>query len=812
MSAVADDLRFAWRQLAKGRGVTAAAVLSLALGIGANTVVFTFLKAIFWRPVPVEEPRRLVAVFTADRELPGMLPTSFPNYRDLKEAGGGLSGLAAALAIQVSLSGSGEPEKLEGLLVSGDYFEVLGARPQRGRGFAAEEAAAPGGAAVVVLGDGLWRRRFGADPALVGRSITLNDQPFTVVGIAPPGFAGAQALSKAEVFVPLALHDRMLFGITRQWFAVRGALMLSLVGRLAPGESLAGAQAAFDTLGRRLAASYPDDNEGRSYKLLPYLAATIDPNQRGGYVRAGAVLASVVALVLLIACANIANLLLARAAARRREVAVRLAVGVGRGRLLRQLLTESLLLGLLGGAAGLLLAVVGRKLLWALRPPSIPASLDVGFDLPVLAFTFGLAVATGLLFGLAPALKSSRLSLVAALKSGGLDAGRPPRLPLGQALVAVQVALSLLALLGAALFLASLANVRKIDPGFALDELAVLTYDLGPRGLGEADGEDFHRRLLAEAAGWPGVRAAALGQNLVFVTTALLTPIAVEGAASDEPIYIQTQAVSAGYFETLGIRLLEGRGFTAADRPDGQPVVVVNQTFARRFWPQTSALGKRFSLAGSDVPVTVVGVAADAKYNTMGEEPRLYAYLPASQRYAPEMTLHLRTATPGRSLAAARAAVSRLDPNLALYNVEPLSVIVARTLWAPRIGAVLLALFAGVALVLVAVGIYGVMSYSVSRRNRELGIRVAIGADRRALFRLVLGRALALVGLGLVAGLALALATTHTVASLLYGVSPLDPATLALTLTVLVAVAVVASYLPARRATRVDPVLVLRDE
>lgn len=826
MGGLGEDIRYALRRLGKGTGLTAAAVLSLALGIGANTTIFTFLKAVFWRPVPVDRPEELVAVFTVDSQFPGMLPTSYPNFRDLKE-GPGLqegnrgvfSGLVASLAIQASLSGDGEPEKLEGALVSGDFFDVLGARPQLGRGFLPEEDGAPGGHAVVVVGDGLWRRRFAADPHLVGRSLTLNNQPFTVIGIAPPGFAGAQALSKAEIFVPLAMHDQMLFGIPRQWFEVRGALLLSLVGRRAPGVSLEQAQAALDTIARRLETAFPDDNEARSYKLLPYLAATIDPNQRDSYVKAGAVLATVVGLVLLIACSNIANLLLARAAARRREIAVRLALGVTRARLVRQLLVESVCLGLLGGIAGLGLAFVGRRLLWALRPPNIPETLDIRFDLPVLAFTLGLAVLTGLLFGLAPALKSSRLSLVAALKSGAASTGKPSRLPLGQALVAFQVALSMVALLGAGLFLSSLAHVQRIDPGFAADELAVLTYDLGPRRLSETDGRDLHRRVLEQARRLPGVRGAALGQNLVFVTTALLTPIEIEGREdSDEPIYIQSQSVSPGYFETLGIPLRAGRGFADTDRPDGQPVAIVNETMAKRFWPDASSLGKRFTLAGSERPVEIVGVAADAKYNTIGEDPKLYAYLPVTQVYAPEMTLHLRgsdlagTRRAGPLLAAARSEIARLDPNLPLYNVEPMSAILARSLWAPRIGAVLLGLFGGVALVLVAVGVYGVMSYSVSQRNRELGIRVAIGADRRSVLGLVLRQALVLVGLGLAAGLALALTSTHAVASLLYGVSPLDPLILVATIAVLLAVAFLASYLPARRATRVDPILVLRDE
>jgi len=838
MGSLLYDLRHAARALAARPGLMVAAVLSLALGVGANTALFTFLSALFFDPVPVAEPARLVSVFTTDEEFPGMLPTSWPNYRDLREDSETFSGLAAFLPVQLSLSGSGEPEKIDATLVSGNFFDVLGVSPAPGRALAAGDDRPGSGAPVAVIAHGLWQRRFGGDPGLLGRTITLNGQPITVVGIAPEGFHGALTLRRSELWLPLALEDRMLAGTLAAWFDLRGALMLGVIGRLAEGVSREQAGSSLSARAAALAEEYPDENRGRTWTLLPYLSANINPNERPQYVRTGGMLAAVVALVLLVACGNVANLLLARAVGRRREIAVRLALGAGRGRLLRQLLAESLLLALGGGALGLVVAALARSTLWALRPPGIPEGLDLSFDARVLAFTLLLSLATGLLFGLAPALRSARTPLVDALKAGGRSgsgeegvgaSGRGilarlglARVPLGHLLVGAQVALSLVALIGAGLFLRGLGRAQAIDPGFAASELAVVTFDLGSRDLAPQDARALQDRLLERVRALPGVRAAALGQNLAFVTTGLARPAAIEGHRSEtgeEAVFLAYQAVSPGYFEALGIPLLAGRSFEEADREGNLPVAVVNRTFAESFWGEAGldgALGRAIAFDGEEAPVRVVGVVEDARYFTLGEDPRPYLYLPLGQSFAPETTLHIRTASgagsPASLLGAVRREIRALDPNLALYNVEPMMAILARSLWAPRMAAGLLAVFGGVALVLVSVGIYGVMAYSVNRRRREIGIRAAIGADRRRVLGGVLGRSMKVVGAGAAAGLLLAFLATRAVAGLLYGIRPFDPVSVLGMTFLLLLVAFVASLLPALQATRVDPVVVLRDE
>ncbi|HZF07711.1 MAG TPA: ABC transporter permease [Thermoanaerobaculia bacterium] len=822
MDGLLRDARYAWRRLLATPGTSLLAILSLGLGIGANTALFNLVDALFLKPLPLARPGELAALYTTDPVFRGFAPSSYLNFLDYQNDRSVFSGLAAALAVEVTLGGhaadaadTAEPERVPGAIVSAGYFGVLGVRPQLGRFFLPDEARERGGGpSVVVLSDGCWRRRFHADPAIVGRALLLNGRPFAVLGVAASGFAGHRLLLAPELWVPMSTRREIVAGPLLDWFGFRDALMLDLVGRLRPGIGLAQAQARVRTLARRLEQAYPKENHGRGAALLPLSAAALDPNTRARDVRLAAFLLVMVGLVLALACTNVANLLLARALGRRREIATRIALGAGRRHLLRQLWSESLLLSLLGGGAGLLLGVWGRRLLWAFRPPSVPATLDVAFDLRVLLFTLVLSLLTGVLFGLAPALHASRPDLATALKSGGAP---PPRHGLGARTLPVvgQVAFSLLLLLGTGLFLRSLARATRIDPGFDAPHLLALSFNLEAQGYDPVRALDFCRRASEAVAALPGVRSAAAGLNRPlnqglggsFFLVGRSSPPPREGAAA------RVNGVDPGYFSTLGIPLLRGRSFTAADRADGRPVAIVNQTLARRYFAAESPLGQRLQFVGTEAAMEIVGVVADAAYSGLGEAPRPYVYFPLAQGMSGETTLYVRThGDPAAALGSVRRAVRGLDPNLPLAGVTTLPDVLAQSLWAPRAGAALLALFGLLGLVLATSGTYGVMSYAVDQRRREIGIRLAIGERRSGILARVLSQGMGLVAAGLALGLAAAFGTARLVAAFLYGVSPYDPLTFLVAPLLLAGAAFLATLVPARRATAVDPLAVLRSE
>jgi predicted permease len=816
MNDLLRDLRYAWRMLLASPAFTLVAVLSLALGIGANVTIFTLVNAVFLQPLPVARPAELVSIYTTQPEYPGFIESSHLNLVDLEEDRKTFSGVAAFMPITVTLRGlRGEepPERIAGDLVSADYFDVLGVRPALGRTFLPAEEK-PGAEPVVVLSHGFWRRRFGGDESLVGKSLTLNGQKFTVVGVAQEGFRGTSVLAVRDLWVPLGVRRAVVPPPVVDWFDGRVGLMLNAVGRLRPGVSFAQAEAATRTMARRLEQEYPEANEGRSFALVPFVKATISPNGRRVVVLVSAFLMTMVALVLALACANVANLLLFRALGRRREIAARLALGAGRGRVVRQLLTESLLLAFLGGAAGLLLAVWGRSVAWALRPPTMPDVLDLSFDLRVLGFALGITVLTGVLFGLAPALQTSRPDVVTALKdAAAATPGRRRSLVLNL-LVVGQIALSLVLLIGTGLFVRSFRQAQSLDPGFAAGELLVLSFNLGSEGYDEPRALGFLRQTLEEVSALPGVRSVALASNRPF-GIGLGGSVYVMGrqsAVPDEGLGVQTDAVSPGYFQAAGIPLLSGRDFNSADGPDAPLVAIVNETLAERLWPGGDPLGQRLGFIGSEDFVEVVGIARDARYESLAAEPRPYLYFALPQSYGGETTLYVRTGDPAGVLDSVRRTVQALDPNLPLVGVRPVSEIVHQLLWAPRTGASLLAFFGLLGLVLAGIGAYGIMSYSVDQRRREIGIRMALGELRRDVMGRVLRRGLALVGLGLALGLAAALATTRLIGRVLYDVSAHDPVTFAVAPLVLAAAALLAMLLPARRATAVDPVAVLRSE
>ncbi|MCW5971023.1 MAG: ABC transporter permease [Blastocatellales bacterium] len=820
MESLRRDLGYALRSLLKHPGFTAVALLSLALGIGANATIFSVVNALLLSSLPVADPERLVAVYGTDAKNQGgflnYMPVSQPNFDDYREQNDVMAGMFAFQFAPLNLAAGGEPEQSTGLLVSGNYFDLLGVRAIHGRTFLPEEDRAPTHP-VAVLGYGLWQRRFGGDAAIVGREIRLNDLQFTVIGIAPENFRGTNLLATVDVWVPLSMGERVTTGFLRDYFRDRRAMTMNVIGRLKDGVAVEQAEASLKTIASRLEAAYPRDNEKRSVQLIPLQQASINPALRRIFVNSGRLLMGVVALVLLVACANVANLLLARAAARRKEIAVRLALGATRARLVRQLLTESLLLALLGAGLGLFIAVWGRELLWAFRPPFLQnAELQIGIDWRVLGFVVLMSAATGLLFGLVPALRASRSDLVAELKDKSSQANQDARWwSLRNALVVAQVALSLIGLVGAGLFAQSLIRTQQIDPGFESDRLLVMSFNPGAGGYDEARGREFQRRVLAEVHALPGVGAAALASNAPF-GGGFQRSITVEGReppAGGRGILTTVNDVTPGYFDAAGIKLRRGRGFNAFDREGAPHVAIINEAAARRFWPDEDPVGKRYQFFGEDFHHEVVGVAADTVQFTLGEDPQPQIYLPLEQHYSPELTLHVQTTgAPDALMPQVRRAVQSLDSNLPIFGAASIGQLLDQALWAPRMGAGMLGLFALLALALACIGLYGVLSYNVAQRTQEIGVRMALGASSRTIFAMVLSQGLTLVGVGAALGVLGGLAATQLVAGFLFGVSAADPLTFIITPLVLGLVGLAAAWLPARRATRVDPLVALRYE
>jgi predicted permease len=824
MGSLLNDARFGARLLARNPALTLVAVLSLGLGIGANTTIFTLINEVFLKPMPLREPSRLVGVFTTDERnrdagfFGNANPVSRLNFEDFRDRNQVFEGLAAAAFIGVGISeGQGEPEQVFGQIVTDNYFSLLGPAMAAGRGFTPGTDRTPGAAPEAVLSYGLWQRRFGGDPGMIGRTITLNGHAYTVVGVTGEAFRGTGAIGGPAVWVPFSMYREATSGFLRETWDSRRALVFQVVGRLAAGVSLDAAGANLAAIAASLAADFPDDNRGRGVAVQPLADAALSPNpaQRRQFGAAGGLLMAIVGLVLLVASANVANLLLARASARRQEIAVRVSLGAGRGRLIRQLLVESLMLGLLGGAVGLLAASWSRAALLALRPPFLPAdALDLPMDWRVLSFTGVVAIGTGLLFGLFPALQFSRPDLAVELKDrSSQPSGSGRRVTVRNALVVGQVALSMVALMCAGLFLRSLGNARQIDPGFDAARLAVLSFDLASRGLPQDAAVDRQREILERARSFPVVEQAALANATPLFGGGFARTVFQEGQDASDPRagrFVQITVTGDDYFETMGIPLLRGRDFGPADTPDAPQVVIVNETMARRFWPGEDAIGRRFRFSGQDQLTEVVGVARDSKYNFIGEDPQPHLYQPLRQAPQAAVTVILRTDNPEAALGTVRSAVQQMEPTLPLTGVFTMAAIFEQALWAARLGATLLGVFGLLALALAAVGVYGVMAYSVSQRTREIGVRLALGASVGRVQRQVLVQGLLLTGAGVIAGLAGGVALSRLVVGLLYDVSPYDPVTLTALPAILLAVAALAIYVPARRASRVDPVVALR--
>lgn len=823
-----QDLRSGVRMLKKSPGFTAVAILSLALGIGANTAIFTIINAVFLHPLPVQEPSQLVEMYTRDTKTVDansnfqLTPTSLPNYEDYRDQNTVFTGLAAAtFPIPLNWGGQAEPQQLLGSLVSPNFFNVLGVKAYRGRFFFPDEGKKVGADPVVVLSYALWTRRFGSNPGVVGQTINLNANSYTVIGIAPPNFKGIVSLAPPEVlWVPLSMRDYVLTGQLKELENHRRMRWISIVGRLKPGVTVEQARAATKTIASALEKEYPRDNPGRTCELFPLNQSALGINQRKQFSLAGGILMGVVGVVLLIACVNLANLLLAQAAKREKELTLRAALGAGRSRLVRQLLTESTLLALHGGLGGLLIAFWGRKLLWSFRPPFLPdGSIDLSFDSRVLFFTLAISVLTGLVFGIIPALKASNTDLNEVLKAGGRGGTMGwAHNRMRSLLVVSEIALALVALIGAGLFLRSMQKAQEINIGFEAKNLFEYNVDLGALRYEPEHGQQFFRETLERIKTVPGVADATISANGVLGggNGGISGTIFREGEQTDpnnRGTLVVLDDVMPGYFSALHIPTLSGRDFSDFDRENTKQVAIINKAMADLVWPGQEALGKRFSIVVDPHQYEVVGVVGTTVIGAVGEDPQPVAYFPLRQQYTPQATILVRTTgNPEALMGAVRAQVNQIDRNLALTNGQTVGQLLAQGLWAARMGAALLGLFGLLALVLASVGIYGVLSYSVTQRTSEIGIRMALGAQSRQVLKLVLRQGMLLAGVGVLVGVAIALPITSFASSLLYGVSPSDPLTYIVIAVVLLAVALLACYVPARRATRIDPLVALRFE
>jgi predicted permease len=831
MDNLLKDLRYGIRSLLKRPAFATIAIVTLALGIGANSAVFSIVNSTLMQPFPVSNPESLVYIFNG----PAGSVFSYPDYAEMRDSNKAFDGMMAWGGINVSLNSNDQTDQITGAIVTGNYFDLLGVRAIQGRVISTEDDKTPGGHPVTVISHGLWQRRFGGDPGVVGRELLLNGQRFTIIGVVPPEFKGTQMGSVRELYVPMMMQATMRpprggysGEMNPDLLKVRSNRWLFSIGRLKPGVSSEQAQSSLAAIARQLEETYPQTNRNRGVSLVAF-TETDDPNSRKQLSSVATLLMSVVGVVLLIACANVANLLLARGSARTKEIALRLAIGATRWRIVRQLLTEGVLLATIGAAVGLGLAWLSAKALKAAPPPPgvLPLSPQFEIDSRVLLFTLGLAILAGIVFALAPALRISSPSLVPALKTDSTSAEPGSRFNLRNLLVVAQVALSVVLLIAAGLFLRSLSSARSIEPGFDSDKVVTVPLNINLLRYTRSQGREFYRQAVERAEAIPGVESASLARVVQLSGGSSVRSLLIEGreAAADNQFRsdgagaasgddsISTDVVGLKYFQTMGIGLLRGRDFSAQDGEDKPRVTIVNEAFVKRHLPNEEPVGRRISYNGASGPwVEIVGVVRDSKYQNLSELPTPVTYLPLLQNHETGMTLHVRSSNPTAVTGALRNEMQSLERNLPITNPVLMSEWIANSLYAARMGAFLLAGFGVLALLLASVGLYGVMSFAVSRRTRELGIRMALGAQATDVFRLVLGQGMVLVLIGVALGLAVAVMVTRLLTSFLYTVSPTDRVTFVAIPLILGFVALVACYVPARRATKVDPLVALRYE
>jgi putative ABC transport system permease protein len=841
MQTLLQDLRYGLRILWKSPGFTTVAVLTLALGIGANTAIFSIVNAVLLRPLPFPNPGQLVSVHEKDMrgEIPGrvVVNASYPDFFDWRAQNHVFENMAAFRHTGYTLTGAGTPLHIDAQIVTAEFFSVLGVPPSLGRGFRPEEEKGR----FAVLSHELWQSKYAADPEILGKSITLEGHPYTVVGVAASGFRFPIQASPQQLWTSLGEDARAASG-DRPATVERGQHMLDVVARLKPGVSVKQAQAEMNVIAEGLAKQYPNDNGKRfATSLIPemeYLVGDTRP--------ALLMLLAAVGCVLLIACANIANLMLARATKRSKEIAIRAALGADRGRVIRQLLTESILLALVGGLLGLAISALGIRALLRLGPENVPRLAQVGLDWHVLAFTFLVAVVTGLIFGLAPALHGSKTNLADSLKDRGQDSGAGGQHRVRAALVVAETAVGLVLLVGAGLLIRSFYTLLHVNPGFDPHNVLTMRVDLPDSRYSEQQQITFYRDLLERIQELPGVVVAGGIFPLPLSSSDINVTFEIEErpvAKAEEPS-AGFRAISPTYFQTMGIPVLNGRSFDARDTDKSPPVVIINQEFARRYFPNEDPIGKRikpgFAIHGDPLMREIVGVVGAVKDHSLSGEFRPEFYFTYPQAMVGDMTLCVRTFRDPKSLtsevrssiasldkgvpvydvramddyvaAAVRNSIASMDKELPVFNIRTMDEYVGASLGQSRFDALLLTLFAALALALTMVGIYGVMAYTVAQRTREIGIRIALGASRRDVSRMILGRGFVLTGLGLLIGIVAALGLTRFLSSFLYQVKPVDPLTFVVVSVLLGAISLLASYVPAWRAARVDPMVALRYE
>ncbi|MGA9769118.1 MAG: ABC transporter permease [Blastocatellia bacterium] len=809
MENLLKDVRYGIRVLLKSPGFTAVALLALTLGIGANTAIFSVVNTVLLRPLAYKDADRLMTVWETQQSV-DKESASIPNFNDWRAQNQSFDDMAAAWRNNLNITGSGEPERLLGRMVTSNFLSVLGVQPQLGRDFSSEDERA-GSAPTVIISNGLWQRRFGSNPDIIDSQITLNDTSFTVIGVLSPAF---HFYTPADVFAPISFMPERL----RQAREEHGGVIT--VARLKSNVTPEQALADLNNIAASLEIQYPKTNSTNRVLITPIYEDMVGDIKPSLFILLGAV-----AFVLLIACANVANLLLARAAARQKEIAIRTALGATRARVVRQLLTESIVLSLLGGALGLLVALWGADLLYSAMPNNVPWIKDIGLDKTVLVFTLTVSMFTGIIFGLVPALGASNPDLNETLKEGGRGS-TAARSRARSALVVAEVALALILLIGAGLMLRSFARVNKLDPGFDAQNLLTMQVLLSPTRYSEdSKARAYYDQIIERVGSLPGVESAALSTS-VPLNGATVTGFSIEGPAqgsiSDLPLTVQS-ATSAKYLATMGIPLLKGRYFDEQDTVKTPLVAIIDESFARDFFPDSDPLGRLIFL-DQTIKLRIVGVVGHVRH--LGFETdeqskiRYQMYTAFAQipepwyaRVGQNMQLAVRTRTDAKSLiAAVRGQVLEVDHDQPVYNIKTMQQLIADTISEKRFAMLMLGIFATVAVILAAVGIYGVMSYAVTQRRREIGIRMALGAQSSDVLRLVVshGFKLALTGVGL--GLTGAFLLTRLMSSLLYGVSATDPATFAVTSVILTGVALGACFIPARRATKVDPMVALRYE
>jgi predicted permease len=804
MNTLLQDLRYGLRMLARNPGFTAIAILSLALGIGVNTSIFSLVNAALLRPLPVDRPSQIVSLRASLKGGSDTFNLSYPAYEDIRERSSAFSGIAAARFVTVSMSVGGINERMWGYLATGNYFEVLGVPAAFGRTFTAEEDRAEGADPVVLLSFACWRTRFGSDPAIIGKVVLLNEHPFSVIGVAPEKFNGTEVAFAPDFWAPMMMQEQVDPGTN--WLHNRNEGRLNqVIARMKPGVRMAQTQAQMDAIAVQIAKDHPSSKAVQTIGVSR--PGFFVPAFRNAVATFSLLLLALGGLVVLLACTNMASLLLARSAERRKEVAVRLAIGAGRGRLIRQLLTESILIAVIGGGAALVIATWVNKALTAFRPPlDFPLNIQLQADYRVLLFAAVVSTLTGILFGLVPAVQATRPALIPALKD---ESSAAHRSRLRNVLVAGQVAISLMLLAASGLVVRSLINAQNIDTGFNNKNAFEVSFDIGLQGYDETRGRQFFDDALRRVNALPGVEAEGLAGYLPLSLDQSNRGVQVDGYVSrkgENPYSLYTR-VTPGYFRAMGIPILHGRDFSTTDDRDAPSVVIVNEAFVRRFWPGQDGVGKKVNINGTARPASeIVGVAKDGKYVSLGENPTPFLYIPVAQEYASQVTMVVRTkGDPNPIIAPVRAELQRLDPHLPLYDVKTLIDHMSTTLLPARIAASLLLSFGVLALALASVGVYGLVLNVVAQRTREVGIRIALGATRRDILRLVVGHGLTLALAGIALGLVVTLGLSRFLASLLYGVSATDPWILVAVSIGLASLAAFASYIPARHAMRIDP-------